>query len=58
MCTFVSHFDPVFTFIPAVLITFLLLKSNGDVGDEFMRALEPLAAIIPYVTVVGNHEQK
>ncbi|OWA51856.1 Acid phosphatase type 7 [Hypsibius exemplaris] len=33
-------------------------NSNGDVGDDFLRALEPLAAIIPYVTVVGNHEQK
>ncbi|GAU99383.1 hypothetical protein RvY_10399 [Ramazzottius varieornatus] len=31
---------------------------NGDVGDEFLRNLEPLAANIPYMTVVGNHEEK
>ena len=29
---------------------------NGNVGDEFMRQLEPIAAYVPYMTAVGNHE--
>ncbi|EYB84919.1 hypothetical protein Y032_0307g2022 [Ancylostoma ceylanicum] len=29
---------------------------NGRVGDEFMRQLEPIAAYVPYMTAVGNHE--
>ena len=35
-----------------------LSQQNGDVGDEFLRILEPLAAIIPYMVLVGNHEEK
>lgn len=31
-------------------------QSEGDVGDEFMRKLEPLAAYVPYMTSVGNHD--
>lgn len=27
-------------------------------GDEFMRQIEPISAYVPYMTVVGNHEQK
>ncbi|KAH7724547.1 acid phosphatase [Aphelenchoides avenae] len=27
-----------------------------DMGDEFMRQVEPIAAYVPYMTVVGNHE--
>jgi hypothetical protein len=26
-------------------------------GDEFMRQIEPIAAIVPYMTCPGNHEQ-
>lgn len=29
---------------------------NGRLGDSFMRQLEPIAAYVPYMTVVGNHE--
>lgn len=29
---------------------------NAQVGDEFMRQLEPIAAYVPYMTCVGNHE--
>lgn len=29
---------------------------NARVGDEFMRQIEPVAAYIPYMTCVGNHE--
>ncbi|XP_050344414.1 acid phosphatase type 7 isoform X1 [Nymphalis io] len=28
------------------------------VGDEFMRQIQPLAAILPYMTCPGNHEAK
>ncbi|KAK0408941.1 hypothetical protein QR680_004253 [Steinernema hermaphroditum] len=30
---------------------------NGKFGDEFMRQIEPIAAYVPYMTVVGNHEE-
>ncbi|VDL77482.1 unnamed protein product [Nippostrongylus brasiliensis] len=29
---------------------------DGRVGDEFFRQLEPIAAYVPYMTAVGNHE--
>lgn len=29
---------------------------NAKVGDEFMRQIEPIAAYLPYMTCVGNHE--
>uniref|UniRef100_A0A1I7XKX8 Purple acid phosphatase n=1 Tax=Heterorhabditis bacteriophora TaxID=37862 RepID=A0A1I7XKX8_HETBA len=29
---------------------------NGRVGDEFNRQIEPVAAYVPYMTAVGNHE--
>lgn len=31
---------------------------NARVGDEFMRQIEPLATIVPYMVCVGNHEQR
>ncbi|KAL8620015.1 hypothetical protein ACOMHN_015297 [Nucella lapillus] len=31
---------------------------NAQVGDEFMRQIEPIAAYLPYITCPGNHEQK
>ncbi|KAJ8719862.1 hypothetical protein PYW08_012037 [Mythimna loreyi] len=33
-------------------------SSNAKVGDEFMRQIEPLAAMVPYMTCPGNHEEK
>nr|QBK87857.1 MAG: calcineurin-like phosphoesterase [Marseillevirus LCMAC202] len=30
---------------------------QGIVGDLFMRDIEPIAAYVPYMTAVGNHEQ-
>lgn len=30
--------------------------NNGIVGDEFMRQIETIAAYVPYMTCVGNHE--
>ncbi|XP_033169460.1 acid phosphatase type 7 isoform X3 [Drosophila mauritiana] len=31
---------------------------NGEVGDEFMRQVETIAAYLPYMVCVGNHEEK
>lgn len=31
---------------------------DARVGDEFMRQIEPVAAYVPYMTCVGNHENK
>ena len=33
-----------------------MATDNGRVGDEFMRQIEPIAAYVPYMTCVGNHE--
>ncbi|XP_023231291.1 acid phosphatase type 7-like [Centruroides sculpturatus] len=31
-------------------------SNNARTGDEFMRQIEPIAAYVPYMTCVGNHE--
>ncbi|XP_054169250.1 acid phosphatase type 7-like isoform X2 [Oppia nitens] len=31
-------------------------SDNARVGDDYMRQMEPVAAYVPYMTVVGNHE--
>ena len=33
-------------------------SDNGDVGDEFMRQIETIAAYVPYMVCPGNHEEK
>uniref|UniRef100_A0A6M2CHR5 Purple acid phosphatase n=1 Tax=Rhipicephalus microplus TaxID=6941 RepID=A0A6M2CHR5_RHIMP len=33
-------------------------SKDAKVGDEFMRQIEPIAAYVPYMTAVGNHESK
>ena len=38
-------------------MTYKSAQDNGRVGDEFMRQIEPIAAYVPYMTAVGNHEQ-
>lgn len=32
------------------------MQRRGKRGDEFNRQIEPIAAYVPYMTVVGNHE--
>lgn len=32
------------------------LKDDGKVGDAFMNQIQSIAAYIPYMTAVGNHE--
>lgn len=34
-----------------------LNSDDGKVGDEFMRQIESVASIVPYMTCPGNHEQ-
>lgn len=29
---------------------------NARVGDDYMNAIQPVAAYIPYMTCPGNHE--
>ena len=33
-----------------------LEHSNGRVGDEFFKEIEPIASYKPYQVLVGNHE--
>lgn len=33
-------------------------SQNAKIGDEFMRAIESLAAYVPYMVSAGNHEEK
>ncbi|KAL3281560.1 hypothetical protein HHI36_004768 [Cryptolaemus montrouzieri] len=33
-------------------------SQNAEVGDEFMRQIESIAAYVPYMTCPGNHEEK
>ncbi|XP_017852644.1 acid phosphatase type 7 isoform X3 [Drosophila busckii] len=35
-----------------------MANENGEVGDEFMRQVETIAAYVPYMVCVGNHEEK
>uniref|UniRef100_A0A915DB86 Purple acid phosphatase n=1 Tax=Ditylenchus dipsaci TaxID=166011 RepID=A0A915DB86_9BILA len=37
-------------------LAYNLDTDEGKFGDEFMRQIEPAAAYVPYMTVVGNHE--
>ncbi|KAE9417406.1 hypothetical protein Angca_009148, partial [Angiostrongylus cantonensis] len=37
-------------------IAYNLDTDDGNVGDEFLRQIEPIAAYVPYMTAVGNHE--
>ncbi|XP_026332505.1 acid phosphatase type 7 isoform X1 [Hyposmocoma kahamanoa] len=34
-----------------------MYEQQSRVGDQFMRQIQPLAAIVPYMTCPGNHEE-
>lgn len=33
-------------------------SENAEIGDQYMRQIETLAAYVPYMVCVGNHEEK
>lgn len=35
-----------------------MYEEEGQLGDRFMRQIETIAAYVPYMTAVGNHEEK
>ncbi|CAB3410029.1 unnamed protein product [Caenorhabditis bovis] len=39
-------------------IAYDLHDDDGKVGDEFMEAIEPIAAHVPYMVLPGNHETR
>jgi len=48
-----SHFDAI---LHVGDMAYDLHDDNARVGDEFLRQIQPIAAYLPYQTVVGNHE--
>uniref|UniRef100_A0A2A4JZY1 Purple acid phosphatase n=1 Tax=Heliothis virescens TaxID=7102 RepID=A0A2A4JZY1_HELVI len=48
-----NHFDLI---LHVGDFAYNLEYSNALVGDEFMRQIQPIAAIVPYMTCPGNHE--
>ena len=34
-----------------------MAEENGGRGDDFMKQIEPIGSIVPYMTCPGNHEQ-
>ncbi len=33
-----------------------MAEENGGRGDDFMKQIEPIASVVPYMTCPGNHE--
>jgi len=49
-----GHFDAI---LHVGDFAYNLDTQNGRIGDAFMNQIQPIAAYIPYMTGVGNHEQ-
>ena len=45
-------FDRSFSFF----IWWTDVQDNGRYGDAFMNQIQPIAAYVPYMACVGNHE--
>ena len=43
-------------FVDKLFTSPIKIQDNGEFGDMFGRQIEPVAAYVPYMTVVGNHE--
>jgi hypothetical protein len=54
-----ESFKTAFVFDDCALhgITYAWLQESGQVGDEFMKQIQPVAAYVPYMTCPGNHEE-
>ncbi|XP_025104269.1 LOW QUALITY PROTEIN: acid phosphatase type 7-like [Pomacea canaliculata] len=48
-----GHFDAV---LHVGDFAYDMHDDDARVGDDFMRQIEPIAAYVPYMTCVGNHE--
>jgi len=48
-----GHFDAI---IHVGDFAYDMDTNNARYGDQFMRQIEPIAAYVPYMTAVGNHE--
>ena len=54
MCTYVLGDDWAYVYAD---FCFFVYQDDGLVGDAFMNQVQPIAAYLPYMTSVGNHEQ-
>lgn len=48
-----GHFDMI---LHVGDMAYNLDTNDANYGDQFLRQIEPIAAYVPYMTVVGNHE--
>lgn len=39
-------------------IAYDMYEKEGEIGDDFMNAIQPIATRVPYMVLPGNHEKK